>query len=340
MAAFHKAVWSNPGTDYADGPDSVGPMVDRLARAGFDLIVPVVKGGGGYVSYHSRIGKVHPRFQAWDPLRVLAEEAKAAGMKVHPWMCVFHEGEESRLFGKDETLRMVNRDGGPTPWACPASEAVRTYERSLFQEVMDEYDVAGVHMDYIRYNSEDVCFCERCRSGFKAETGTDPLDIGKVSEFNVHSERGKNRKHPDWPAWVEWRAGWVTKFVEELSGSVKDRGKELSAAVFMEVPECVVYEGQNWGDWGERGLVDVMMPMTYTNSTLMVRQRTRNHIAQVKGGCPVWAGLGKGSSRSILSTAMLAEQVQGAREEGAQGIVVFSHAALTDDDLVALAGVG
>ncbi|MCD6336401.1 MAG: family 10 glycosylhydrolase [Candidatus Latescibacteria bacterium] len=340
MARFHKAVWSSPGADYADGPDSVGPMVDRLARAGFDLIVPVVKGGGGYVSYHSRIGKVQPQFEAWYPLRVLVEKSKAAGIKVHPWMCVFPEGEHSPLFDKDESLRMVNRDGERTPWACPSSETVRKYERSLFEEVMDEYDVAGVHMDYIRYNSEDVCFCERCRSGFKAETGTDPLEIGKVSEFNVYSERGKNRKHPDWSKWVEWRAGWVTKFVEELSASVKDRGKELSAAVFMEYPECVVYEGQNWGDWGERELVDVMMPMTYTNSTLMVRRRTRNHIAQVKGGCRVWAGLGKGSSRSVLSTEMLVEQVQAARQEGAEGIAVFSHAALTDEDLAALAGMG
>lgn len=339
MGKFHKAVWSSPTSDYADGPDSVGPMVDRLAQAGFDLIVPVVKGGDGYVSYSSRIGRVHPQFETWDPLRVLVQRAKAAGMKVHPWMCVFPEGENSPLFRKDESLRMVNRNGEPTPWACPVAEAVREYELSLYEEIMDQYDVDGVHMDYIRYDSEDVCFCPRCRSGFKKETGTDPIEIGKVSEFNVFSERGRNRKHPAWPKWVEWRAGWVTKFVEELSNSVKVRGKELSAAVFMEIPECIVYEGQDWGDWGERGLVDYVFPMTYTNSTLMVKRRTRNHVAQVKGGCHVWEGLGKGSSRSALSTQALVEQAQAALEEGAEGIVVFSHTALTDEDLAALAGM-
>jgi len=234
---------------------------------------------------------------------------------------------------------MVHRDGGLTPWACPAAEAVRDYELRLYEEVMDEYDVAGVHMDYIRYNSEDVCFCPRCRSGFKEETGTDPIEIGKVSEFNVYSERGRNRRHPAWPRWIEWRAGWVTRFVEALSKSAKTRGKELSAAVFMEYPECIVYEGQDWGDWGERGLVDYMFPMTYTNSALMVKRRTRNHVAQVKGTCPVWEGLGKASSRSGLSTQALVEQAQGALEEGAEGIVVFSHAALTDEDLAALAAI-
>ncbi|MCK5118604.1 MAG: hypothetical protein KAQ78_03420, partial [Candidatus Latescibacteria bacterium] len=101
--------------------------------------------------------------------------------------------------------------------------------------------------------------------------------------------------------------------------------------------ECIVYEGQDWGDWGERGLVDVMMPMTYTNSTLMVKRRTRNHIAQVKGGCQVWAGLSNASCRSDLSTEALVAQTKAAKEEGTEGVVFFAYGSLTDDDLAALA---
>ncbi|HIE04910.1 MAG TPA: hypothetical protein EYP61_09145 [Candidatus Latescibacteria bacterium] len=128
----------------------------------------------------------------------------------------------------------------------------------------------------------------------------------------------------------------MTKFVEELSRSAKARGKEVSAAVFMDYPECIVYQGQDWGDWGERSLIDYAFPMTYTNSTLMLRRRTRNHVAQVKGGCRLWEGLGKRSSRSNLSTGKLVEQAEAALEEGAEGIVIFSHGALTDEDLRAL----
>ncbi|HID09984.1 MAG TPA: hypothetical protein EYP17_01605 [Candidatus Latescibacteria bacterium] len=337
MAKVHKAVWSNPAGDYAEGPDSVGPMMDRLARAGFDIVIPVVKGGDGYVNYHSRIERVRPQFESWDPLEVLVWEAKAAGLKVHPWMCVFPEGEGSSLILRDPSLRVVDRRGRPKPWACPASEEVRRYELSLYEEVMEDYDVDGVHMDYIRYDSEDVCFCGRCREGFRVETGVDPLEIGKSSQYNVFRSRSRNRSHPAWARWIEWRAKWVTRFVEELSESARSRGKELSAAVFMDYPECIVYQGQDWGDWGERGLIDYAFPMTYTNSTLMVKRRTRNHIAQVKGGCHVWEGLGKRSSRSTLSTEALIEQARTALEEGAEGIVIFSYGALTDEDLAALA---
>jgi uncharacterized lipoprotein YddW (UPF0748 family) len=335
MSKFHKAVWGGP--DYAEGPEAVAPMVDRLARAGFDLIIPFVERGDGSVQYHSKIANIDPAFKDWDLLAVLAKEAEKAGLKVHPCLDPFRAGENSPI--KDESLYERNRDGELLPWLCPATKEARRYKLDLYEELMDSYPIAGVHMDHIRYHSEDECFCERCRSGFKAEAGTDPLKIGRVSEFNAFRERAQNRKHPAWARWVEWRAGWITMFVEELSESVKARGKELSAAVFMEYPECIVYEGQDWGDWGEKGLVDYMFPMTYTNSTLMVSRRTRNHIAQVKEGCHMWEGLGKRSSRSTLSTEALVEQARAAGEEEAEGIVIFSYSSLTDEDLAALSAL-
>lgn len=326
---FYKGVWSNPLTDYANGPDGVESMVNRLSQAGFDLIIPAVKNGDGYVNYHSKIERVHPLFKEWDPLTLILQKAKSVGLKVHPWMCVFKENENSAIIRKDQTLKMLNREGKSVPWACPAAKEVQEYELSLYREVIDNYDVDGVHMDFIRYNSEDVCFCERCRSRFKKETGVDPLEIKKSSYY-------PNRKHCLWTRWIEWRAKWITKFVEKLSGITRSNNKELSAAVFMEYPESIIYEGQDWVDWAERKLIDYVFPMTYTNSTIMVKRRTRNHLAQVKNSCPVWEGLGKKSSHSELNSQTLIEQTRICEEEGAEGIVVFSYAALTDKDLSVL----
>lgn len=330
---IHKAVWGSP--DYAEGPDGITRAVRKLAEAGFELIIPFVECADGSVKYHSKIANVNPAFKDWDMLAVLTEEAQKAGLKVHPCLDPFRAGEGSPI--QDKNLYERNKDGKLLPWFCPSTEETRKYKLNLYEELMDNYPIDGVHMDHIRYDSEDECFCDRCRSGFKAESGVDPLEIGKTSGFNASAERAQGRKHPAWAKWIEWRAGWITKFVEELSKLTRSKGKELSAAVFMDYPECIVYVGQDWGDWGERGLVDYMMPMTYTNSTLMVKRRTRNHIAQVKGGCHVWEGLGKRSSRSTLSTQALVEQIRIVQEEKAEGIVIFSYSALTDDDLIALA---
>ncbi|RKY62719.1 MAG: hypothetical protein DRQ02_13475 [Candidatus Latescibacterota bacterium] len=336
MAKFYKTVTSHPNIDHDGGPDTVGLMVDRLAEAGFDILLPHVK-IGGEVFYHSRIAKAHPQFKDWDPLSSIVQRARAAGLKVYAQVCVFSEGERSALIQRDESLRAITIDGKPTSWVCPASEEVQQYELSIFEEIMDNYDVDGVYMDYIRYNLDNVCFCPRCRSRFKEETGTDPVEIGRFSCFDELSQRARNRRHPAWARWIEWRARWITKFVEELSAAARRRGCALSAAVFMDYPECIVNQGQDWVYWAERGLLDSVVPMNYTNSLLMLKRRTKAHLAYVKGKCALWEGLGKDSSRSQLSTEALIEQIKAVREEGAEGVMIFPYSALTDEDLTALA---
>ena len=96
-------------------------------------------------------------------------------------------------------------------------------------------------------------------------------------------------------------------------------------------------QGQDWVDWAERGLVDFLFPMTYTNSTRDCRMRTRSHRALVGPDFPMWEGLGKRSSASELTTPVLVDQIEAVLEEGAQGFVIFHYPALTDEDLAAIA---
>ena len=112
--------------------------------------------------------------------------------------------------------------------------------------------------------------------------------------------------------------------------------EELSAAVFMDYPECIVNQRQDWADWTEKGLLDSVVPMNYTNSLLMLKRRTKTHLAHVKGNCALWEGLGQNSSRSNLSTEALVEQIEAVWEEGAEGVMIFPYSTLTDEDLAAL----
>ena len=317
---FHKAVWSHPKRDYAAGKDAVGPMVGRLAEAGFELIIPCLKVSGP-VSYQSKIAQVDSAFADWDPLEVLAGEADKAGVKVHPWFCVFPEAEESALLVKNPDLAARDPEGNAVGWACPVAEQTQEYELSLYEEAMG-YDVAGVHLDYIRHKGPDMCYCHRCRSGFNEQNGIDPVRV--------------DRRDVVWEKWLEWRVRPITQFVERLREAAQAKGKEVSAAVFSGYPDSVVGVGQDWADWGRRKLVDLMLPMNYTTSTLVARYRTRTHLAVVEGQVPVWEGLGKRSSASHLPTRNLIEQVEACLEEGAEGVALFAHAGVTDEDLDAL----
>lgn len=325
MSEIRKAVWSHPARDFADGPDSVKVMVDRLAGAGFELIIPNVKSTGGIVSYRSKRARVEEMFSDWDPLEALAGEAKRAGMAVHPWLCVFPEGRRSTLLEKHPEVQALGRNGDPVSWACPAREETQEHELELYREIIDGYDVSGVHLDYIRYNSPDMCFCARCRETFRAETGRDPVEL--------------QMKDREWVPWIEGRCEHITRFVRSLREVARKAGREVSAAVFTDYPQALQGVGQDWELWAKEGLVDYIFPMTYTSSTALARKQTRNHVGVLAGACPLWEGLGKGSSMSTLTTEMLMDQVGAVMEEGAQGIVIFHYAALEDSDLEALAGI-
>jgi hypothetical protein len=61
-------VTSHPNIDHADGPDTVGMMVDRLARAGVDILLPQVKIGrfSGFDESSERgRNRKHPAWVRW-----------------------------------------------------------------------------------------------------------------------------------------------------------------------------------------------------------------------------------------------------------------------------------
>jgi len=62
-------------------------------------------------------------------------------------------------------------------------------------------------------------------------------------------------------------------------------------------------------------------------------------VALIANRCPVWEGLGKASSNSQLTTEVMVAQIRAAKEEGANGVVLFHYPALSDEDLSAIKGL-
>jgi uncharacterized lipoprotein YddW (UPF0748 family) len=152
MAALGKATWIHHLPK--EGPDAVRQVARRLADAGFDLIIPCIKNPDGYLDYHGTTALVRPEFADWDPLRVLSEEARRVGLKVHPWCCVFPEGQGSKLLQEHPDYVARDPDGEPVVagpykirWACSSRPEVHDYEFAMYEDLMDNYDIDGVHLD-------------------------------------------------------------------------------------------------------------------------------------------------------------------------------------------------
>lgn len=328
MKQAKKAVWLH---NLPPTPEAVKRVAQRLAEARFDLLIPCVKQVTGIADYASRVANVNEKFESWDPLMVLAEESNRLGLAVHAWCCVFPEGEHSRLLAEHPEFEAVkgpeNRCNEPHRLACPNRRDVQDYEASLYQELIDGYPIAGVHLDYIRF-VDGTCFCEVCRESYRAATGQELLDL-KVSPWNPGTAQ-------DLDAWIAWRCDIITGFVRRIRTACRAGDKQLSAAVYFNYPDLLLQIGQDWERWAREHLLDFVFPMNYNRSTLLAAKWTRNNLAVLagaNGACRLWEGILRPAS---MSTERFRRHVEEVLAAGAEGITIFEYPYLTDDDLAML----
>jgi uncharacterized lipoprotein YddW (UPF0748 family) len=334
---FVKSVWMHPPHDFREGLDSVRPVFKRLKKYGINIIIPFVKYDDGSVFFPTEEKDVSVVMQEWgvSPVKIMVKEAHNVGLKIHPVFVIFCEGsfkgwdkpsEPGPWLSKNLELAQVDKNGKEIlRWACPTSEEVRRHEANLILEVVKKYDVDGVQLDYIRYPEEGFgCYCERCRGKFKEEHGIDPMDIKELDHRMAK--------------WLDWRARNITTFVQDLRRDIRQikRNVALSAAVFKDYPACFFQHGQDWVEWCDKGLMDFVCPMTYEFHTKIARYRARAHRAAVGKETVIYEGLGKRSSQSILTPEAVEEQVKAFIEEGANGVTIFAHGSVTDEDLDSL----
>ena len=74
----------------------------------------------------------------------------------------------------------------------------------------------------------------------------------------------------------------ITSVVEIAHDLAREYGVKISAAVIPVYPESLIAFGQDWVDWCDRGLLDWIVPMNYSNITKLVEQRAKLHRFLVK----------------------------------------------------------
>ncbi len=327
MPKIHKATWLHklPST-----PEEVRAVARRVADAGFDMLLPCVKQTSGIADYQSKVARVRAEYAGWDPLMVLAEESNKLGLKVHAWCCVFPEGDQSNLLEAHPDFAAVagseQANTEPFRLGCANRPEVQDYEAAIYQELIDNYPIAGVHLDYIRFTS-GLCWCDYCKADYRGTMGGDLNNLG----FFKWREEGAQ----DMDRWIKWRCDIITRFVRRIRKASAAGDKELSAAVFFYYPGNLSDIGQDWEDWCREGLLDYVFPMNYSVSTQIAAKWTRNNLAAMKGvkGCRLWEGILRPAN---MSTPRFIEHVRAILDAGVEGVTIFEYPYITNADFKAL----
>ncbi|MGZ7117541.1 MAG: pseudomurein-binding repeat-containing protein, partial [Methanobacterium sp.] len=207
-----------------------------------------------------------------------------SGIRIHAWITCFKDA-----------------DGN---WINPANATQRTFLLNKISDILINYNINGIHLDYVRYSG-----------------------VGNNAAYN-------NANATD----------MITSFVREVKQliQVKKPKVALSAAVMPEGSSNAYFYGQDYGQLAK--YVDFLVPMIYKGNygkdTAWIGTTTKyivDHTVDANGNkIPVIAGLMTYVSdydTTKLSADDLYKDVKSAMDNGASGYVLFRYGMISSNFL-------
>jgi uncharacterized lipoprotein YddW (UPF0748 family) len=322
--------------------------IDRMLRqakdAGFNVLFAQVRGRGD-AFYNSSI---EPRAEmladdGFDPLSYLVAEAHRRGFEVHlwlnallvwsapwkptdtdhvvlshpDWVAVRSDGRSLSELSRDEIEAM----GIEGVFLAPGNPEVREHIRAVVKELVQHYDIDGIHLDYIRYPDLSVGYDKGTKTEFMRRYGVDPSQIANDGEamIGLFGERGLRDLGM---LWENWRVSSVDALVDSVRSDLKavNPRVRLSAAVIADSRLAICRHAQDWPSWLERGILDFAVPMCYSASTRFVQDQVRA-IKSLVGENRFYPGIAMYNQ----SPGRVVEKVRVLRKMGIDGFSMFCY---------------
>lgn len=261
-------------------------ILDRLQAANFNTVMLQTRLRGDVI-YPSRIecqsavltGKEGGN-PGYDPLQFIIEQCHKRQMECHAWIVTMPLGNQShvKMQGK---ASVANRH----PDMCkkhqneyyldPGNPETAPYILSIVKEIVENYDVDGIHLDYIRYPEKAASFPDQ-------------------DTFKKYAPKGMNLQ--------EWRRENISRIVYTLYNWIKLHKPhvKLSSAPlgrYTNMPEAPApgwnaYETvyQDVKTWIEQEKHDFIIPMMYAQGKYF--DPYLYQWKKIARNCPVIPGLG------------------------------------------------
>ena len=257
------AVWEHSGLGLYPGD---WQRTFRVLRANgvTDLFVNV--SGAGFAHYASSVlprSKEYSRYG--DQLEACLKAARGTGVRVHAWVICFNatRADSAYLLAfQKKGWRLKNRQGALTEYLNPSNPDLRWRMIKSIDELVRDYPVAGVHLDFVRWYEgapkpanaarHVTTFVESVRKRLRAVRPGAWLTAAVLADHpSCVASVGQ-----DWPAWID--AGIVDyavpmNYVERRSryatlvakqGSVKSRARHIIGGIGVTANESKLSAAQ------------------------------------------------------------------------------------------------
>ena len=295
----------NSGSTVAQNQARVREILDNHVAANMNAVLWQARQGGtayynsSYEPWGYYAGGSDP---GYDPLAYAVEQAHMRGLELHAWFNTFQAASTSPGTPAGDHPDWVCRDESNI--AMPSSRAlspgmpeVRNYLVDVAMEIVNNYDIDGIHLDYVRWNEY--------RDLSLTQPNPDPIAeismLDQVPDANLmmelrDSQSGRYLYDVDHPysggvptgyaSWPEFWRSSVTSFVEALHDSIQTQ----KPYVRLSVAALGKYNWSGWNGynvvyqdaakWFNEGSIDQLTPMHYhwLNPT--------SFVGMLQGNCP------------------------------------------------------
>ncbi len=313
-----RAVWYSPLERNESG---VKEVVQTLADNGINqLCLGVSNGRDTIIPLPDNFPfRQRASLRGFDLLKAYIDECKKHDIELVICLSVFHNSQAS---ADPEWLSVANVEGETeaSSFYSPASEDFVDYLYSYISYIIENYDIDGLQLDYIRYpyfdGTVDYGYDDITKEKFANILN---IDVSEVDEIGRRLS-----SHPLWDEWVNFKEGLVTDVVRGISELVREKRPDiyLSACIagdFMLQNYC-----QDVGAWLAQDLLDAIYPMSYAEGIMASHVR---YFTDFDGDYFCFGG--SGSYLSFSKEEQL-RQVLETREYGAEGISFFELGAYID----------
>ncbi|HWN11320.1 MAG TPA: family 10 glycosylhydrolase [Pyrinomonadaceae bacterium] len=343
-------------------PEKIRAMVQSAKDNGFNTLIVQVRGRGD-AYYRSRREPRAPELKdqaaEFDPLAVTLTEAKKHGLEVHAWLNtsllanldalpaspnhVYNRNPEwlavpravaadlYQMSPRDPRYRARivewsrgNRGELEGIYTGPANPKVREHILKIWLDVLKNYDVDGLHFDYVRLASPDFDYSRTSLNNFRKwlEPGLSKEQRSQLKASIKLNPLAAAEIHAD--KFGEFQREQITMLVQRIYREVKKRKAQVtvSASVFANHENAYDRRFQDWRRWLSMGILDVVCPMAYSTDTAVFQKQIEIATSSAHAaGRRVWAGIG---AYRIPSESTV-EKINVARTLGSDGIILFSY---------------
>lgn len=233
-------------------------QLDMLKEANFNTVLFQTRLRGDviypsiYETFAESLAGKTGRNPGYDPLKFAIEECHKRGMEIHAWMVCIPAGNDRqvKLLGKQSVVKKK-------PTMCihfkrawyldPGNPETAKYLAAIAKEITMNYDIDGIHLDYIRYPEN-------------AENFPDGKTFRKYGKGKTISQ---------------WRRDNITSIVREIYNDVKliKSWVKVSSSPVGKYDDTRRYSSKGWNAynavyqdaklWLKTGIHDAIFPMMY-----------------------------------------------------------------------------